>query len=457
MYSSSVSIARDTQTNDCRGSSTLAPVRRHPTEHRILEEVVRIIDEQGEAAVRIHDLQTACDVTAPSIYHFFGSREGLVIEAQAERLVRSFDANDAIIDAQLASATSRDELREAMRSFLEIYWRPERAPIRAQRLSALGSAIGRPELIARFDQVIRDYVVDRTERLRPFQDRGWLQADFDLRFINYWMIGVLFGRVYLEFGGESGPFPEWDAITEKALEYILFGPEQVERAVAPVTDRDRSGHRQNAGGQSPNSYDRTTNRHPTESKILEEAVRVIDLHVEAAVRIHDIEVACEVTAPSIYHFFKSREGLVIEAQAERLKRSFAELDLVIDAGLHSVSSRDELRRATRSIVNLYWQPERTAVRAQRLSALGSAIGRPELSARFHEVICEYVELMSVRLEPLQERGWILPDLDLRAFNFWMMGILLGRVYIEFGGNTGPFPEWNAMTGAAIEYILFGLE
>ncbi|NCY17666.1 MAG: TetR/AcrR family transcriptional regulator, partial [Actinobacteria bacterium] len=50
---------------------------RHPTAQKILDEAVRMIDERGEAGVRIQDIQDACDVTAPSIYHFFGNRDGL--------------------------------------------------------------------------------------------------------------------------------------------------------------------------------------------------------------------------------------------------------------------------------------------------------------------------------------------------------------------------------------------
>ncbi len=200
-------------------------MERHPTEQKVLDATVRIIDEHGEAAVRIHDIQIECDVTAPSIYHFFGSREGLVIEAQADRLRRSFDANDAILDATLTDISSRDEARAALRRFLDMFWEPERTRVRAQRMSALGAAVGRPELAARFDLVIRQYISRRSERIRPLQEKGWINADLDLDAFNYWLIGVVFGRVYLELGGETGPFPPWDAMTAKAVEYILFGPE----------------------------------------------------------------------------------------------------------------------------------------------------------------------------------------------------------------------------------------
>ena len=120
-------------------------------------------------------------------------------------------------------------------------------------------------------------------------------------------------------------------------------------------------------------------RHPTHQKILDEAIRIIEANGEAGLRVHDIEVAVDVTPPSIYHFFGSRDGLVSAAQAERLVRSFAEFNAVSDSILSGVSSRAELREAVRNILTMIYDPSRSLPRQQRLFALGSAEGRPELA------------------------------------------------------------------------------
>ena len=204
-------------------------MNRHPTEQKILEATIGIINERGEAAVRIVDIQSACDVTAPSIYHFFGNREGLVIEAQTERLLRSFDENDFLIDAVIERVSSLVEAREALHAFLSSIWMPARIPARARRLSAMGAAVGRPALAARFDEEIRQYVDVRSSKLAPLQERGWILPDADLHAINYLLIGVIFGRVYLEIGGDSGPFPAWESATERAIAFLLFGPEYADQ------------------------------------------------------------------------------------------------------------------------------------------------------------------------------------------------------------------------------------
>ena len=200
-----------------------SPMDRHPTAQKILDEAVRMIDERGEAGVRIQDIQDACEVTPPSIYHFFGNRDGLVREAQVVRLRRSFDANDSVLDEVLDSVGSREELRVALTRFLAMFLAPERAAERRRRMASMGSAEGRPELEQRFAEVVAGYVEERSRRLEPFQAKGWIRPELDLRSFNYWLMGLVFGRVYIEIGHDSQEYPAWDAIAEKAVAHVLFG------------------------------------------------------------------------------------------------------------------------------------------------------------------------------------------------------------------------------------------
>ena len=196
-------------------------------------------------------------------------------------------------------------------------------------------------------------------------------------------------------------------------------------------------------------------RHPTEQKILDETIRIIETNGETNVRVHDIEVAVGITAPSIYHFFGSREGLVAQAQAERMLRSFQELDGFLDAAIASVDSRESARLALRQLLELIFDPSRSQARQRRLFAMGSAEGRPELAARIAEMCTYYFGDEAARLRPLQEKGWIDPDLDLDAFVFWLSGLILGRVYTELGFEPGPHPAWDDMALRAAEHILLG--
>jgi len=196
-------------------------------------------------------------------------------------------------------------------------------------------------------------------------------------------------------------------------------------------------------------------RHPTEQKILDEAIRIIEANGEAGLRVHDIEVAVEVTPPSIYHFFGSREGLVSAAQAERLVRSFAEFNALSESILRGVSSRAELRNAFLNILTMIYDPSRSLARQQRLFALGSVEGRPELGVVLGEAARGFLRQLSERLQVFKDIGWTRPDLDLEAFIQWLAGQILGRIYIEIGCEPAPNPAWDAISIDAVMFVAFG--
>ena len=196
-------------------------------------------------------------------------------------------------------------------------------------------------------------------------------------------------------------------------------------------------------------------RHPTEQKILDEAIRIIEANGEAGLRVHDIEVAVDVTPPSIYHFFGSREGLVIAAQEERLVRSFAEFNAVSASILRGVSSRAELRDAFLNILTMIYDPSRSLARQQRLFALGSVEGRPELAVVLGEAARSFLRQLAENFQVFKDIGWTRPDLDLEAFIQWLAGQILGRVYIEIGCEPAPNPAWDAISIEAVMFVAFG--
>ena len=195
--------------------------------------------------------------------------------------------------------------------------------------------------------------------------------------------------------------------------------------------------------------------HPTHQKILDEAIRIIETSGEASLRVHDIEVAVDVTPPSIYHFFGSREGLVIAAQEERLVRSFAEFNALSESILRGVSSRAELRDAFLNILTMIYDPSRSLARQQRLFALGSVEGRPELAVVLGEAARSFLRQLAENFQVFKDIGWTRPDLDLEAFIQWLAGQILGRIYIEIGCEPAPNPAWDAISIEAVMFVAFG--
>ena len=198
-------------------------MERHPTQQKILDETIRIIETSGESSVRVHDIEVAVNVTAPSIYHFFGSREGLVSAAQAERVLRGFNQFNEVSESILKGVASRAELREAIEKLLTLVYDPSRVTARLQRIFAFGSTEGRPELAALIGDAARSFLHENAVRFNVFKEKGWIRPDLELEAFSQWLAGQILGRVYIAIGCEPRPNPAWDAISQDAVAFVVFG------------------------------------------------------------------------------------------------------------------------------------------------------------------------------------------------------------------------------------------
>jgi AcrR family transcriptional regulator len=92
------------------------------TRERLLMAAAAAIDKGGEAAVRIRDITEICEITAPSIYHFFGSREGLIDAAQVHQFSRGqIELGHAFSSATYACRSKKEFVNLAHRFLIIIF------------------------------------------------------------------------------------------------------------------------------------------------------------------------------------------------------------------------------------------------------------------------------------------------------------------------------------------------
>jgi hypothetical protein len=114
-----------------------------------------------------------------------------------------------------------------------------------------------------------------------------------------------------------------------------------------------------------------------------------------------------------------------------------------------------LRDAFLNILTMIYDPSRSLARQQRLFALGSVEGRPELAVVLGEAARSFLRQLAENFQVFKDIGWTRPDLDLEAFIQWLAGQILGRVYIEIGCEPAPNPAWDAISIEAVMFVAFG--
>lgn len=186
---------------------------------------MKTIEREGEAAVRIRDICDAAGVAVTAVYNHFGSRDGLIVEAQSRRYARVIEAETAWFVEQTADCHDLDELRNILRRLIERASTPDRAKARLLRLGVIGSSIGRPELTERMNEISVRLIGRQAEALRLLQDRGLIRRDLDIEALCMWYFGLLTSRSFLETTPEIASLSSWDDMTLRALSAVMFDPE----------------------------------------------------------------------------------------------------------------------------------------------------------------------------------------------------------------------------------------
>ena len=207
------------------------------TRERLLKAAAATIDKGGEGAVRIRDLTKSCNITAPSIYHFFGSREGLIDAAQAYRFSRGQrELSDAFATA-VHTCKNKAQFIELAHRFLETMFAPDRRIIRNSRLNVLGNAINRPALSKELAlaQDISNKIVG--ESLGYTQTKGWVRDDFNTEMFAAWLNGVVNSRRLIEMNGTHPLGDEWDVIAKRSICMTIGIPEPARKKLKPTKKR----------------------------------------------------------------------------------------------------------------------------------------------------------------------------------------------------------------------------
>lgn len=198
------------------------------TRERLLAATIEAIAEHGEQGVRVRDIAAAVGVTEPSIYHFFGSREGLVDAAQVARYTHVRGVLTEGFRAAVRECSSVGDFRQLIIDFLPRVYAADRASWRAVRIEVLGSAQSRPRLAQELVAAQRAASRRIAEPISYAQRKGWVRYDIDPEALATWLLGQLNGRVLADIDPESVDGDAWDRVsTDALLAFLTAAPATV--------------------------------------------------------------------------------------------------------------------------------------------------------------------------------------------------------------------------------------
>jgi AcrR family transcriptional regulator len=195
------------------------------TKSRILNAAIAMMDEGGEAAVRLGAIAENLGIKEPSIYHHFTNRTELINAAYVEWYWQCLKT-DIPVEAMMVLVETKDDYVRALRKTMEWSYQPERHHSRAIRLSVLGAAQRNPELAVSINDINKKFLASIADAANVAQQKGWLRTDLDPMAIAYWLHGQIIGRTVAEMDPEHVDLAQWDKVSFEAVLGLILAPEK---------------------------------------------------------------------------------------------------------------------------------------------------------------------------------------------------------------------------------------
>jgi AcrR family transcriptional regulator len=175
--------------------------RSGPVMQLVLDAVVERLMTGDEVLIRIPEVCEATGINYGSVYHHFGSREGVIDAAYYAIYTRLINEDIDSLRMINESASTREEFIDAIRPVLRRFSPGHNLAKQEIRVRILAAALTRPDLRISIG-LAQTRLADELMRVIEFgQDREWLRSDVSAHYIGLCLRAIVFGRtvVYVSF------------------------------------------------------------------------------------------------------------------------------------------------------------------------------------------------------------------------------------------------------------------
>ena len=168
-------------------------------EKPLLDAAIRSLELNGWDASQINEILLDAHASRSSLYHFYGSREGLLAAATAERYRRLLLQEDTALVTEASDCETTEELLAFVtQQLVRTVTDPDSIKARQSRVAIGADALIHEELreeVAQKQQLFLDAIA---EIIREGQQKGIIRPELNAMAYAVWMHGMLLGRTLTE-------------------------------------------------------------------------------------------------------------------------------------------------------------------------------------------------------------------------------------------------------------------
>ena len=195
--------------------------RGRATIEKLLEVTISELDRVGLAEIDLDSLLRKSKISKGSLYHHFGSKNGLLAAAEAQQFMKYLKREGETFRELIEDCKSKQKFIDLVAGVMKITRLESNLDFRKKRVRAIAMSFN-DETLA---QVLKNAQIEVTEYLAgSFQiakDRGWVKPDTDLMALSYWIQGVFIGHIMLDITEQTEHEEAWGQVAFEALRPFL--------------------------------------------------------------------------------------------------------------------------------------------------------------------------------------------------------------------------------------------
>ena len=199
--------------------------RSAPVMQAVLDAVAERLMVGDETLIRIPEICDATGVNYGSVYHHFGSREGVIDAAYDMVFTSAAEQDVALVKLTVSNAQNYREYVESLQALAGAFASgPQRQARRSMRIRIVAASMTRPALKARIGAAQLEITAELSKLIAVGQDRGWLRTDMTPRSIAVFIMALLIGRSIDDISVEPIDDEEWSAAMRILLSELVQRP-----------------------------------------------------------------------------------------------------------------------------------------------------------------------------------------------------------------------------------------
>lgn len=191
---------------------------------RLLQAALEHLETSSEAELRVTDIAKEADVAIGLIRHHFGSRDGLIAEAQRVRLGGAVQSDLSAAKSFATAAQTTEDLLSGIRRLSVELLDPGRRDTRLSRFAVIGTAHGRPELREQYAATVKELIDHLTAIIIDAQRSGLVRLDLDPRAVATFIQAYALGMILHDLDPESPDPLAMVEVIMTAVHTLLVGP-----------------------------------------------------------------------------------------------------------------------------------------------------------------------------------------------------------------------------------------